>query len=226
MTVSIKNMLRVALVVLCASFVGCASSPWDGSEDVTYVALGASDAVGIGAIPLRRGYVFRIEDGLEKRRLKVNLVNLGIAGAQIDDIERISQLAPLARPQLVTIWTGANDLINGADPAAFEEELEDMLERLRDDTDAFIVIADLPNLTLIPRFLENPSRVVTPERVQAFNAAIERQAERFDIPVARLSEMDMLEELTSDIDGFHPNNRGHQMIADRFLMLILPKFVD
>jgi lysophospholipase L1-like esterase len=26
----------------------------------------------------------------------------------------------------------------------------------------------------------------------------------------------------SDQDGFHPNNRGHRRIADRFLEVILP----
>lgn len=206
------------LAGVLALAAGCVSVPEPG--ELGYVALGASDAVGIGALPLRRGYVFRIADALEADGNDVELSNLGIPGAEIDAIARIARLAPAARPSLVTLWTGANDVIDGDDPEAFEDALEALLDGLRETTDALIVIGDLPDLTRVPRFLERPSPAVTAERVRAFNAAIVNQAEAFDVPVARLSELDMFDEITSDIDGFHPNNEGHRMIAERFLEVI------
>jgi acyl-CoA thioesterase-1 len=213
----VLSLLASLLVVSLSS--GCVS-PANGRADLVYLALGASDAVGIGAIPLTRGYVFRVREALIDRGLAMELVNLGIPGAEIDDIRRVGLLSLAVRPGLVTLWTGANDLINGADVDDFEDVLEDLLEQLRDSTNAHIVIGDLPDLTRIPRFLDDPSRAVTTARVRAFNEAIERQAERFDVPVARLSQIGMLDEITSDIDGFHPNNRGHQMIAEQFLTRI------
>jgi lysophospholipase L1-like esterase len=203
----------VLLILLALG--GCASSA--GQDELGYLALGASDAVGIGAVPVRRGYVFLIRDGLEDDGRDVELMNLGIPDAETDDIARVARLAIAAQPDVITVWTGANDVIEGVDPEDFESSLADMLERLRDDTDAVIVIGDLPDLTRLPRFLERPDPDVTSARVRAFNDAIERQAQAFDVPIARLSEVDMLEELTSDIDGFHPNNEGHRMIAERFL---------
>jgi lysophospholipase L1-like esterase len=212
------HVRRVLCLCLIALLAGCVSTPAPG--EFSYVALGASDAVGIGALPLRRGYVFRIRDALGSRGSDVQLSNLGIPGAQIDDIAAIARLTVAARPDLITLWTGANDLIDGDDPEDFEANLERLLDRLRGDTDAVIVIADLPDLTRIPRFRDRPSRAVTTARVRAFNAAILEQADDFDVPVVRLSELDMLEELTSTLDGFHPNNEGHRMIAERFVEVI------
>lgn len=207
--------VRLSVLIVLLAGVGCASTPDRG--ELTYLALGASDAIGIGATPLRNGYVFLVRDGLREDGRDVMLVNFGIPGAEADGIARIARLAPGVQPGLVTLWTGANDVIDGIDPAAFEATLAGLLEGLRDDTDAVIVIGDLPDLTRLPRFLERPDPDVTSARVRAFNDAIERQAEEFDVPIARLSAVGMIEELTSDIDGFHPNDEGHRMLADRFL---------
>lgn len=208
-------IVRLPVLILLLAVAGCASAPQ--RDELTYLALGASDAVGIGATPLRNGYVFLVRDALRDDGRDVMLVNLGIPGAEADDIARIARLAPGVQPALVTLWTGANDVIDGVDPAEFEDTLAGLLEGLRDDTDAVIVIGDLPDLTRLPRFLERPDPDVTSARVRAFNDAIERQAAEFEVPIARLSEVAMLASLTSDIDGFHPNDEGHRMLADRFL---------
>jgi lysophospholipase L1-like esterase len=215
----VVRLLLLVAAAVCTGLAGCASSP--GTVDFRYVALGASDAVGIGAVPLRRGYVFRIRDELRSRGHEVELANLGIPVGEIDDIARIARLAPAMQPQLITLWTGANDLIDGDDPEEFEDTLAELLEDLRDASEAIIVIGDLPDLSRVPRFVDRPSPAVTPARVRAFNAAIMRQADEFDVAVATLSEPDMFDEITSSIDGFHPNNEGHRMIAEAFLAVIL-----
>ncbi len=218
---NIRHLLLPVLLSLIGALQGCAFSPLDDGK-LDYTALGASDAVGIGAIPVNRGYVFRIRDRLEQLNGEVRLANLGIPGGQADNIEAVARIVvPGVQPELVTLWTGANDLIAGDDPEQFEQHLEAILQRLEKSTEALVVIGDLPDLTRLPRFADNPGRVVTGERVSAFNAVIERQAERFDVPIARLSELDMLDRLTSDIDGFHPNNEGHRMIAEKFLEVIV-----
>jgi acyl-CoA thioesterase-1 len=208
--------------------LGCASSQRGGQDsDILYLAVGASDAIGIGADPLRNGYVYRIRDELERQtRRDVRLLNLGIPGGTTRDLRQGLQLAlrRQIKPDLVTIWTGANDIIDGQDPEDFEKELSALLRDLRDKTSSFIVIADIPDLTRSPRFKVQPSRVVTSERIAAFNRVIAKQADVFNVPVVRLSREEVTDELVSDIDGFHPSNRGHRMIAQLFLKAILPKF--
>ncbi len=213
--------VALIFVLVCLGLSGCASPQ---PERTFYAALGASDAFGIGAFPLKKGYVFRIEDRLEESR-DVDLLLLAVPGADVDTIREILEfnLRIGIQPNLVTLWTGANDIIAGDDPEEFEADLKSILEQLRDKTPAVIVMADIPDLTKLPRFVDNPSRVVTTARIEAFNSVINSLADEFDVPVAKLSELEISDELASDIDGFHPSNEGHKMVAEAFLNIILPE---
>jgi len=198
----------------------------DGLPTIHYLALGASDATGIGALPLSRGYVFRIKDGLQDRNRKVRLVNLGIPTANVSAIEKtaLAAIAAGTKKDLVTLWTGANDVIGGDDVVSFEKSLDNILHNLRQDTGAFIVIMNLPDLTQIKRFREDPDKHVTPQRVAVFNQAITRQAQKYNVPLVDFFKDSPGDMLVSKADGFHPNNNGHQRIADLYLQFILPRF--
>ena len=141
-------------LLACVQLSGCGLFE-RGNRDVLYLAIGASDALGIGATPLRNGYVFRVRDELEQQtRREVRLLNLAIPGGTTRDLRQTLQLASRReiKSDLVTIWTGANDLIAGQDPADFEKELSALLREVRDNTSAFVVIADIPDLTKSPFF--------------------------------------------------------------------------
>jgi acyl-CoA thioesterase-1 len=211
----------LAVAWTCLDLAACATGP----DEILYSALGASDAVGIGAVPLTEGYVFRIEDELEEQIDDVHLVNLGIPAADVAAIENALELflATGRDPDLVTLWTGPNDVIRGDDPEDFEGDLEDILAQLREETDAVIVLANIPNLTELPRFREEPDPDVTEDRIDAFNEAIGRQAGEFEVAIVDLHEEGVEDDLVSDVDGFHPNNEGHRRIAEEFLEVILPQ---
>ena len=213
----------VALLLTILLMTGCTNHRLD-EDAIQYMAVGASDAVGVGATPLTNGYVFRIEDALEAEDKNVHLVNVGIPGANLDAIAQATKTALRlgANPDLVTIWVGANDLIDGVDPEDFEAVLDDLLDRL-EDKEAFIVIADLPDLTKLPRFREEPLETVTGRRIEAFNRIIHNQADEHDAALVRLSEEEVEDRYVSDIDGFHPSDRGHRRIAELFLAAIEPE---
>jgi phospholipase/lecithinase/hemolysin len=130
------------------------------------------------------------------------------------------------KPDLVTIWTGANDVIDGQAPEDFEKELSALLGELRDKSSSFVVIGDIPDLTKIPRFRSQPSRVVSSNRIVAFNRVIEKQARDFNVPIVRLSKEEITDELVSEVDGFHPSNKGHRLISQLFLKIIAAKFMS
>ncbi len=115
-------------------------------------------------------------------------------------------------------------MVAGDDPVDFESDLKDILSQLSQETNAFIVMANIPDLTQLPRFIDEPDEDVTTERINAFNEAIERQATDFGVPIVNLFAEEITEDFVFDLDGFHPNNKGHQRIADLFLVIILPEF--
>ena len=228
-----KALVRLFFPILFTTFIftGCDSSSDGGNDgDLLYVAIGASDAVGIGAVPLTNGYVFRIRDALEEESFNVDLRNLGILAAELDEIKLavdilLSDIALgiVGNPDLITIWVGANDIISGVTPEEFESNLESILMQLFEDTSAFIVIANIPDLTQLPRFIENPNDDVTIERINAFNDIIESLAIDFDIPLVDLFA-EPIDDMFVAQDGFHPSNEGHQRIAELFLEIILQEF--
>jgi lysophospholipase L1-like esterase len=218
------NWITFAPVGLCAVLAACAGSRPEPPKTIIYLALGASDAAGIGAEPITRGYVFRIADDLDRRVDEVVLANLGVPGADTEQVGEALDLFLVSpvEPNLVTVWTGANDLVQAADVDDFEDEVEDIFDGLRDRTDGVIAAANIPDLTELPRFRNDPDDDVTRERIEAFNEAIAEQAEDYDVLLVDLYSQPVEDDLVSDADGFHPNNAGHREIAEHFLSVILP----
>lgn len=217
------GILMIAGLTLLLGSCGDDSPTAPQYEELTYVALGASDAVGIGAFPLDNGYVYRIRDKLDQHVAdEVLLYNLGVSGARADEIAASALPAALAhQPQLVTLWTGPNDLIGGESVEAFQEVLGQILAPLSQQTSALVVVANIPDLTILPRFLLKPDDDVTMERIQAFNQAIALQAAAYNVPVVDLfAKGDTANWDYVSLDGFHPSNDGHQRLAELFLEVI------
>lgn len=224
--VTTMTLSRLILVLLysCA-ILSCSSGPKDRKIEFVYMALGASDATGVGALPLTEGYVYLIDRELERRIPGVFLINLGVPGARIDLIKEQVRVAKQlgTRANLVTLWTGANDLVHGDDPRTFQEDLRFLLHAVRDSISKNIVVANLPDLTQLPRFQTTPNPTVTLDRVKAFNRVIEQEAASVDASIVNLFAKPVREELIFDIDGFHPNDAGHRELARLFLEVILPR---
>jgi acyl-CoA thioesterase I len=214
--------LLVALCCLCLA--GC-GGPKEKSIEFIYLALGASDATGVGALPLTEGYVYLITRELDRQTPGVFLVNLGVPGARSDLIKEQVRVAKQLRSKadLVTLWTGANDVVNGDDPREFQDRLRALLRIVKDDISQTIIVANLPDLTQLPRFRTSPSPTVTPTRIDAFNRAIAEETRAVGGSLVDLHASAVRDDLVFDVDGFHPNNAGHREIARQFLQVILPR---
>jgi lysophospholipase L1-like esterase len=110
-----------------------------------------------------------IADGVEQQRGKdVDLNNLGIPAATVGTIKKVTIeiLKRSSTPALITLSTGANDIIAGDDPTSFERDLKALLDELRSIApNSTIAIATVPNLTQVPRFIDDPDPDVTASRL-------------------------------------------------------------
>ena len=183
-----------------------------------------SDAAGVGALPLTEGYVYLIKSELDQRMPGVFLLNLGIPGARIDLIKEQVRLAVQARykANLVTIWTGGNDLVHGDDPKRFHEDLRFILQNVKKDISSTIVIANLPDLAQLPRFRQNPNPVVPSSAFVNLIRPSPQKRGPLTRPMVDLFVQPVRQDLVFDVDGFHPNDAGHREIARLFLQKILP----
>lgn len=233
-----KSLLQAlcftTLIVFTLILIGCDEDDFVGGEDeIVYLAVGASDALGVGAFPDEDdGYVFIIEDELDEAYEEdVDLCVLclvAIPAAELDQIEDLLDevLDAGVEPDIVTILVGSNDIIDGVDPEEFESQLRDAIDRILDASpNAFIVMGNVPDLTQLPRFDEGEDSDVTLANIMTFNDIIDEVAADFGIldkVVDLFSEM-----ITADFvadDGFHPSDEGHERIAELFLDVILAEF--
>jgi acyl-CoA thioesterase I len=201
--------------------VGTKSTPFFSPDvPVTYVALGASDAVGVGSnVPGAQGYVPLIAAHLPKGS---HLVNLGISGIHLH--EALSQELPLAlstSPNLVTIWLVANDFIAGVPYDQYFHDLNFLLQELHKSTHARIVMANLPDLTRLPAFSNETStqKAQTIVAIQQWNKEIALLAKQYGVALVDLfsqgSQITAHPEYISG-DGFHPSPSGYVQLANYF----------
>lgn len=194
------------------------------TRPITYIALGASDAVGVGSnIPGSQGYVPLIAARLPKGS---HLVNLGISGIHLH--EALSEELPLAlsnSPDLITIWLVANDFIAGVPYDAYMQDLNTLLSQLRLHTHARIAMANLPDLTRLPAFANQTAAQKSQMLVgiQQWNRGIAQDAARYGVALLDLFSRGSLltahpEYISSD--GFHPSAAGYAQLADLFWQAI------
>lgn len=193
-----------------------------------YTALGASDAVGVGASPETNGYVYLIGNWLDNRYTPWELRNRGVSGYTATQI-RDTTLVPALndRPRIVTLWVGGNDIKNSVQlgeatsvlEARYRDAFTTIIRRLSLESPAFIVTATIPDLSRVPAALifTQQQRDMARDGTLAVNAIIRDVASQYQVPVADLySDPDSYSWSNYSWDGFHPNNTGYAKMATHF----------
>ena len=198
------------------------SSP--AQQPITYVALGASDAVGVGSnTPGSQGYVPLVAAHLPKGS---RLINLGVSGIRLHDA--LTEELPLAistAPDLVTIWLVANDFVGHVSYNAYMRDLNTLLQELHTRTHARIVMANLPDLTRLPAFADSTAaqKAQMLQAIQQWNAGIAATATSYGVVLVDLfsqgSRLTAHPEYVSG-DGFHPSAAGYAQLAKLFWQAI------
>ena len=216
------------LLILVCTLGACAPSNSDSkgkgtsmgsepkNERVIYAALGDSTGVGVGA--QEGGYVGRLFTRIKSLRPDSRLTNMCVSGAQTEDVLR-TQIGPAlaARPTLLTLGIGINDVGHGVTPETFSQNYEEIITRLKGETSASIVITNIPDISLAPA-IPATMRDDVARRVNHFNERIKEIAEHHNLLVvdAYTATHDVIQSnprFFSD-DGFHPSDEGYERWAE------------
>ena len=211
---------------------GTASSaaPTTAAEPRVYVAVGASETVGVGADdPATEAWPRVLHD----RELPgTRFVDVGVSGATVRDAIATQLGSALgADPDVVTVWLAVNDVLALEPVSDYERQLGALVHALRRGGRTEVLVGNVPRLDRLPAYracLPESSRPDVPcvlplapapaqvrALVRSFNAAIERVARREGAVVVDLSGYRNLTGLTA-ADGFHPSTKGHRLVARAF----------
>jgi acyl-CoA thioesterase I len=214
-------LFSVALTVLVAA---CGPNTHErsvtGARDmktgpIVYVALGDSTGAGVGAVD--GGYVARLYQRMLQHRPGTQLVNVCVSGATTADVIRDQLDNGVARnPQLVTLGIGVNDVGHSVPLEKFAENYERILSTLKEETQARIVVTNIPDVSSAP-VIPASLRGQYQRQIDTFNRRLEEIANRhgitvFDIYSITARELPIHPEYFSR-DGFHPSDAGYELWA-------------
>ena len=185
---------------------------------VRYVAIGASDAVGVGAAdPAAGSWPARIAMLLPPGAA---FVNLGVSGS-IATQAREQQLpgAIAQRPSVVSIWLAVNDMNATIDPASYRDALVSIVDALVARTDAKVFVGNVPDVRGVPAYRDVDKNLLA-QQIGAYNeavaAVVARHPGRAFLVDLFTGSAPLVSTITVSADGFHPSDEGYKLIAERF----------
>jgi lysophospholipase L1-like esterase len=185
---------------------------------VRYVAIGASDTVGVGATdPTTGSWPARLAVLLPPGSAFVNLGVSGSVAVQAKDAQLPGAIAQ--RPTVVSIWLAVNDMNATIQPASYRDALAAIVDGLVQRTEAKIFVGNVPDVRGVPAFKDADKNVLF-QQISAHNDAI---AQVVKSAPGRVFAVDLftgsaplVTTITVSGDGFHPSDEGYRLIAERF----------
>ena len=190
-------------------------------ESIRYLALGDSYTIGTGLEDEAQSFPSLLAGRLkDETGIDVTLVNLGVNGYTTTDLIREElPVARDARPELVSILIGANDIVQGSDEATYRSRLQQIYQAIKQlgVPAARVMAISIPDFSPLPGAapLGSPSQLRA--RIDAFNeiARTEATAAGFRyMDIAEISRRTNRGDNWLAGDGLHPGPTQHRAFAD------------
>lgn len=197
--------------------------PADGTVLFTGDSITDCHRLDSGPPRLGDGYVRDIAAELSARLPGIRVLNTGISGNRVPDLEQRWDADCLAlRPDVLTILIGINDTwrrYDNDDPTSvdvFEAAYRRLLTRVRDDLGCRVVLME-PFLTPTSKEQHGWREDLDPKI-----DAVRRLAREFEtvlLPTDRVmtEAVERLGAAAVTYDGVHPTSLGHRVLADTWL---------
>jgi lysophospholipase L1-like esterase len=185
---------------------------------VRYVAVGASDTVGVGATdPTTGSWPARIAALLPAGSAYVNLGVSGSVAVQARDQQLPGAIAQ--KPTVVSVWLAVNDMNATIQPSSYRDALATIVDGLVARTAAKIFVGNVPDVRGVPAYKDADKNALLAQ-ITAYNdviAAVVKSAPgRVFLVDLFTGSAGLVSTITVSGDGFHPSDEGYKLIADRF----------
>lgn len=160
-----------------------------------------------------KGYIDFLKEMIKARYPEsgVNILNLGVPGDTAEDgLRRVIEVIR-NKPDLVMIQFALNDAFCGHTPERFKRNIESIIMRIKQDTDAAILL-----LTSVPVMYSPEDKIA-----ENFYNKIKECGSEYNIPVVCVHEY-WKKKITGGApfssllqgDGIHPLEKGYRLMAE------------
>ena len=186
----------------------------EGVEDV-FIALGDSITQGYPEIDEPGegrqigGYEPHLETLLEGPSQTTKVLNYGIAGDDSSEgLNRIDGILSSEKSNFILILEGTNDIMLGISRSTTYANLREMIDKSRANNVTPILATLTPDSRPLPNFLKDIKGT--------YNPNIKEIADEKEVMLADLYEAVNDQWSALSDDGLHPNDAGHQVIAEEW----------
>ena len=175
------------------------------------IAFGDSLTAGYGASP-EESYPAQLERLLRASGLSLTVCNAGVTGETSSGARQRLIDMMKAKPRLVLVGLGANDVLQGGSPETLYQNITAIVKALKDQGIKVVLLG-----------LETDE--VKTAYAQALRGTYERIAQEEDVPLVPFMLAGVLGQpklLSSD--GMHPNGLGYKVVAETVFPLIIKFF--
>jgi len=198
-------------------------------KPLRYVVMGDSTAISQGGT-YADGYAVRTAAYLAES-YTVTWQNVAVSGARAHDVEA-KQLpkALAAKPDIVLIAVGANDVTHLTDTNSVVSSLGHVIDGLRQQNQAVeIVLTGSPDMGSVPRFAQ-PARWLAGERTKTLNdriIALAHKKKAYFAPIAAQTGRQFRRhpELFA-ADKFHPTTEGYKLWTSVIIKTLQDKQIE
>lgn len=185
---------------------------------IRYVAIGASDSVGVGAAdPATGSWPARVARLLPPGSAFVNLGVSGSVAIQAKDQQLPGAIAQ--RPTVVSVWLAVNDMNATIQPDSYRDALGQIVDGLASKTDAKIFVGNVPDVRGVPAYKDVDKNTLGAQ-IAAYNdaiaAVVRAHPGRAFLVDLFTGSAALVSTITVSADGFHPSDDGYALIAQRF----------
>jgi len=188
------------------------------ANNLLYAALGDSLTAGVGVSKYEESYPYLLAQNLaDSRNYKISLKNFSYPGAKTSDLIN-DLLAPAiaAKPDLITLLIGTNDVYGNIEQAVFKKNYQYILGRLTKETQAKIYLIGLPYIGSL-KLLLTPYNYYYYSKISRFNKIIRELAATYDVKYIDLAtparpEFEKNQAYYAE-DLFHPSALGYKLWA-------------
>jgi acyl-CoA thioesterase I len=185
---------------------------------LVYAAIGASDVVGVGADnPSTQSWINVLHNRMPEG---TRLVRLGRGGITLREANQVEVPAAVkAQPDIVTMWNAVNDATRGITLTTYLQDLNSALTRLTQETDARIVLLNLPDITVLMQGVPAPQLSAIRGGIVQWNSSMAQTAAKYNGRVHIVDLFPISEEILNhpeyiSSDNFHPSTVGYTRLAD------------